>query len=378
MRYNSIKSLLLFASVWCCLPLFSQSTLPGHWQVFIDSIQKSRDITGVLIHVEAPTHSISWTSATGVDDLNTQHKLSGHEPVRIASITKSFVATGILRLWEDKKLASQDPITKYISNDHARLLREGGYEPENMTIGHLLSHTSGLFDHGSSQQFIERVMAEPQHRWTRTEQIHSSMIWGKPVGNPGERYSYSDTGYLLLGEISEAITGQSLGNALRELIDYDAIGLDETWFEITEEQPKNTSPRAHQYLGSTDTYDFHPSLDLYGGGGIVTTMQDLTEFYNALFDHRIYAHTSTLDTMLAPVKKSSTEKPRHDYRKGIWLQPYDGFEAWTHSGFWGVQVLYIPEIDAAVAIAVIRQDDFGVGKEVLERVVTGLFDNRRK
>jgi D-alanyl-D-alanine carboxypeptidase len=61
-----------------------------------------------------------------------------------------------------------------------------------------------------------------------------------------------------------------------------------------------------------------------------------------------------------------------DYRMGIFLQKVHSLDAWTHSGFWGVQVWYLPQLDAAIAIAVTRQDDFGVVRLVLDRIVGNL------
>lgn len=364
--------LISLTIVLCCSFVSAHTQDTTHWQFLLDSLREQRNITGLMIHVDVPQRNIAWTGATGVSDVISGRKLTGHEPVRIASVTKSFVAITILRLWEEGLLNLSDPIARFISTEHADILVEGGYDPEQITIRHLLTHTSGLFDHGSSPQFISRILSEPQHRWTRTEQIQSSMQWGKPVGQVGERFSYSDTGYILLGEVIEKITGEPLGVALREWIDYDAIGLDETWFEITEEMPQDVLPRAHQYLDTIDTYDFHPSLDLYGGGGIVTTVKDLTEFYRGLFTHDIYLQSSTLDMMLSPVVKSSTEASSLDYRMGIFLQKVHGLDAWTHSGFWGVQVWYVPELDATVAMAVIKQGDFSVLRRILEEVVSDL------
>jgi D-alanyl-D-alanine carboxypeptidase len=274
---------------------------------------------------------------------------------------------------EERKLKLSDPVTKYISKAHAQLLKDEGHEPQEITIRHLLTHTSGLFDHGSSAEYLQRIIADPQHVWTRTEQIAGSMAWGSPVGTPGEKFSYSDTGYLLLGEAIEKITGKSLGIALREMINYKKLEMQDTWFELTEETPTQALPRVHQYLDTIDTHDFHPSLDLYGGGGIVTTMEDLTDFILGLFSHSIYGDVSTLDTMLASVSRLSAEKPKLDYRMGIWLQQYENFDAWTHSGFWGVQVWYVPEIKASVAIAVVRQDDYYTVKRIFETFVNDIL-----
>lgn len=371
-KQRIIQTQILIAFCFSCVAVNGQSSLPAQWQSFLDSIYTHHSLTGILVHVDAPRKNISWSGAAGITDKVSMDALTGRESVRIASITKSYVAAAILRLREEGMLNIDDPVTKHISQTHIGLLKEGGYIPEEISIRHLLTHTSGLFDHGSSNAYISRILDDPQHRWTRTEQIQGSMLWGRPVGKPGERYSYSDTGYLLLGEVIEKITGKSLGIALRELLAYRRNAMDETWFEITETKPRRVAARVHQYLDTIDTYHFHPSLDLYGGGGVVTTMQDLTDFYRALFTGNVYAYDSTLTTMLAPVAKASSDTPSLDYRMGIFRQEVLGMEAWTHSGFWGVQVWYLPDPDAAIAIAVTRQEDFRYVRKVLEFLVESI------
>jgi len=365
-RRALIISLLFVCS--CCLSAQGGATTV-RWQALLDSLQRSQNITGILVHVESPERNVSWTGASGVSDIVSGRPLTGNEPVRIASVTKSFVATAILCLSEKGKIALDDPVTKYISQAHTDILREGGYVPEWITIYHLLTHTSGLFDHGSSPEYMTRILDDPQYSWTRTEQLQGCMYWGRPVGKPGDRFSYSDTGYILLGEVLEKITGELLGIALRNLIQYDQIGLDETWFETTEPAPTDVLPRAHQYLDRVDTYDFNPALDLYGGGGIVTTMKDLTEFYLALFANKVYKRKSTLDKMLASVPKNYKEIDEMDYRMGIFFKKVLGQDAYTHSGFWGVQVWYLPALETAIAITVTRQEDRGVVPTVLDRIV---------
>jgi D-alanyl-D-alanine carboxypeptidase len=166
------------------------------WQTHMDSLVAYHDMKGMLIHVEAPKQHVSWTGAGGVAEISTLRPLTGNEPFRIASITKTFVATTILRLWEDGKIQLDDPVTRYISSKHTDILRTDGYAPEKITLRHLLTHTSGLYDHGSSSEYVQAIFDRPEYQWTRTEQIQRMVDWGRPVGKPGERFSYSDTGYL--------------------------------------------------------------------------------------------------------------------------------------------------------------------------------------
>jgi D-alanyl-D-alanine carboxypeptidase len=109
------------------------------------------------------------------------------------------------------------------------------------------------------------------------------MKGGKPYGAPGKVFSYSDTGYILLGEILERQTGGSMAAALRNLLGYQRLGLRSTWLETLESAPKGVLDRAHRYEGDHDTYTDDPSYDLYGGGGLASTVRDTALFMRALF-----------------------------------------------------------------------------------------------
>ncbi len=169
------------------------------------------------------------------------------------------------------------------------MLDGDGYDTGAMTIRHLLTHTSGLFDHTGPDRYVEAIMADPMHRWTRAEQLRGAVEWGDPHGGPGEFYTYCDTGYVLLGGVIEYVSGQPMAVAVRELLDFEGLGLDSTWWETLEPRPTGVRDRAHQFLGDLDTADFDPSYDLYGGGGIVSTVGDLARFYRALFTGGVFA-----------------------------------------------------------------------------------------
>ena len=302
-------------------------------------------IPGVLLHIESPAQKISWSWAAGLADTQNGQTLQADQQFRIASVTKTFVACAILRLWEEGRLKLDDPIPAYISAVHTALLRQGGYEVERITIRHVLRHASGLFDHTNSPNFMAKIMQAPDHAWTRTEQVEMAATDGKPIGPVGEQFSYSDTGYILLGEIVENLTGQNLHDSLAGLLDFPGLGLVNTWIET--EKDANSQKRIHQYYEGLDTYDFSPTMDLYGGGGLLSTCRDLAIFFLALFSHKVFRKAHTLDSMLQPFEYSL--KPDKDYRLGIWRIQIEGVEAFTHTGFWGTQVIYLPELNASVA-----------------------------
>jgi D-alanyl-D-alanine carboxypeptidase len=342
---NKITSLIAILSFTSLCLVYSQNELTADFQAVIDK-EINENMPGILIHVESPDRHISWSGAAGYSDRDKKVVMKPGQSFRIASVTKTFVASTILRLWEDKKLALEDPISKYISAEHSEILTKGGYDVNKITIRHLLTHSSGLFDHAQTEEFMNRIFSEPGHVWTRTEQIQKATEWGKPIGEIGEQFSYADTGYILLGEIIEKITGKSMNDGIREELGMKELGLKNTWIEGLRTPKKEN--RIHQYFNGIDTYDFNPSLDMYGGGGFLSTSSDLAIYFQKLFNKEVYRYKNTLDTMLVPV--SYREKPRMDYRKGMYLITINGMDVFTHTGFWGTQVIYIPSMNTSVAV----------------------------
>lgn len=342
-----LSSILVFAN-WPGVPVSKPAPkkVSTALQGLLDSATRDQ-IPGVLLHVESPKQKISWSGAAGVSDLKTQTKLQADQTFRIASVTKTFVACSILRLWEMGKLSLHDPISKYISAEHVAILKEGGYDPDQITIRHLLTHSSGLFDHAATKNYFDKILADPGHKWTRTEQLRGCITWGKPIGKPGEKFRYSDTGYTLLGETLEKITGQSMGEAFETLLKLKKLGLKSTWVEDDSNQHRNNLKRIHQYLEGQDTYDFSATVDLYGGGGLLSTTKDLAVYFQQLFNHKVFAKTATLDTMLA--ERRYAIKPQMDYRMGMYVIQVNGEKVYTHSGFWGTQVIYVPSQNASMA-----------------------------
>ncbi len=312
-------------------------------QAILES-QLNEGIPGILFQAQSGDGSLHWSGAAGVNDKTTGEKLLPNQTFRIASVTKTFVAASILRLWEEGKLKLEDPISRYISPEHAQILSQD-YDLEKISILQVLRHNAGFFDHTHAPVFFEKVLQPGGHEWTRTEQLKLCVEAGDPIGAPGEKFSYSDTGYVLLGEVIENLTGKPLGEAIPQLLHFDQLGLENTAFEGLE--PEVDQARIHQYFQGMDTYDFHPTMDYFGGGGLVSTTEDLSRFFLALFHGKVFKNPATLEQMLQPVTYSET--PMMDYRIGIYRVEINGTEGFSHAGFWGTQVVYFPSLDLAMA-----------------------------
>ena len=337
---------LIAAAVVASGGVSAQESAPitSAFQSDIDS-QVSESMPGIMAAGVSRGRNIDWSGASGYSCKENRAALLPGQTFRIASVTKTFVATAILRLWEDGKLQLEDPIAKYISPEHVEILKQGGYAPQEITVLHLLTHSSGLSEHTQTEKYQMPYM-KTNHVWTRTQHLQELVTFTKTVGEIGKQFSYSDSGYILLGEIVEAITHKSLGEAIAELLDFKKLGLQSIHME--DAKGEFGAERIHQYLEGEDTYSINPTFDLYGGGGLLSSVHDLSLFFQCLLENKVFHNEATLAKMLTPV--SYPAKQVLDYRIGIWEIEIDGLKAYTHSGFWGTQVVYIPSIKASIAV----------------------------
>ncbi len=331
---------------------------------------------GISLTVISPQLGIDFSGASGYDSTTKETLLAADQPFRIASLTKTFVATSILRLREKGRVNIDAPITDYISKAHIDILEKGGYDPYKITLKQCMMHTSGLFDYAEgNMDYINEAAKDPTKRWTRTEQIQWAMDHGAPHGLPGEAHHYSDTGYILLGEIIENTTKKGLAEAMRELLKFDTLGMSSTWLESLEDRPEGLPPSVKRYMQDLDASSWDNSVDLYGGGGLQSTTRDLATFLQALFSNQIYEQSETLPVMLLSSEYTGSFS---EYRLGLGYIKgrKSGVEAYMHSGFWGSLFIHFPAYNCSIAINHTTDDD----NEVLQKVINYIqwLDKKQK
>ena len=323
-------------------------------QSALDTLQTSRpDVAGFAVAVIL-TDGTLVSAATGQADPDGR-ALTPATPLRIASITKTFVAASILRLWEEDLIDLDAPLARLISTEHNALLVSDGYDTDAITVRHLLMHASGMNDHFSGDAYKGMVIAEPTREWTRGEQISVMVETSDPVGAPGDGFSYSDTGYLLLGEVIENLTGEPLGQAVKRLTKLENVVSDNVWWDAEDTPPAGAPVRAHQWLGDIDTFNIHGSVDAFGGGGIVASVEDTARFFRGLFAGDVFKEPETLALMTeAPGRPEGSP-----YRMGLFVGDKKGYRTFGHGGFWGTDVFVSPELNIVIAGASLNATAIG-------------------
>lgn len=376
MKYPFLSLLILSIIFSNCKEKSSTNIDVSKWQTeyqsIIDSIyHENLDAVGIMVHIESPKNKISWSGCTGHSNKDQKTILDPDQPALIASSIKTYISATILRLEEKGSLSIEESIKKHLSNQTTLMFENDGYDFDKIKIKHLLSHTSGIKDY-ADQEYIDWIDKNQKHRWTRNEQLKLTVDKGDPLGGPESVFSYADANYLLCTEIIETTSNKPFYTAIRELLQYQKFGFDNTWFPTLEEANNKTKKLVHQYWGlkNWDSYDHDISWDLYGGGGIATTTEELAKFSYNLFDGKIIRDNTILNKIFTKIIPADGKDM--GYLLGIGEGSSNGFSYYGHGGFWGTTFVYLPELETSIAIYVLDRDKGNLRPNITDELVKQL------
>ncbi len=243
--------------------------------------------------------------ARGYGFANVEHQVPNtpRTKFRLGSITKQFTAMAILILKDSGKLALDAPIGKYL--DDAPKAWDG------VTIHHLLTHTGGIPSFTSAPDYLKKMMMP------ETVKSMIARFRDKPLDfAPGKKFSYSNSGYFLLGAIIERVTGNSYEAYLKEAI-FDPLEMKDTGYDHFATLLPN---RASGYTREGDKLENADYLDMsqpYAAGSLYSTVEDLAKWDRALTAEKLITKDSYAK-MYTPVKSNYaygwvvTDKPHRE------------------------------------------------------------------
>lgn len=250
--------------------------------LFFDRLAEKNQAMGSLN--VAKESKILYTRAIGYSQIKGSEKKPANTATRyrIGSITKMFTAALVFQLVEKGKLKLSDTLDKFFPQiPNAR----------KITIEHILTHRSGIHD------FIR----EPDFRsWSlsaRTkDEIIAFIAKGTSDFEPGEKRSYSNAGYVLLGFIVEKLEGKSYQEALKKRIT-GKLGLRDTYLGTGKTDVKKKESFSYSYAEGWKQYD-EIDLSIPGGAGaIISTPSDLVKFASALFGGKLISQENVNQMM---------------------------------------------------------------------------------
>lgn len=231
------------------------------------------------------------------------------------SVGKQFTAAGVAMLAELGRLSLDDRITQWLS--------EGRGIWDSITVGHLLTHTSGITEYTDSTFDYRKDYSEDQL---------VGFAASRPLDfRPGDRWSYSNTGYLLLGVLIHRATGRFYGEVLRDLI-FSPVGMRSTRIISEADIIPNRSAGYQVVDGRIKNQDWvSPSLNTTADGALYFSVNDLVQWARAL-NHRRLPSDQVLDSAWTPVRLN--DGGRYPYGFGWDLSEQRGHRRVGHTGSW--------------------------------------------
>lgn len=283
---------------------------------------------------------VVYEGASGLADIAKAKPITADTVFRMGSLTKQFAAAVVLQLVAEGKLSLDDPLTKFVPGYPAD---KGG----KATVRQLLNHTSGI----QSYTGIPGWMAgdKPARAFTTAEMI--AEFRDLPLEfQPGEKWNYNNSGYVLVGAVIEAVTGKPWWHAVDARI-VKPLGLTSIRYGADEAQ----MPAFAVGYSAAGEGRFDPSrkIDMsvpHAAGGLIGTVGDFARWSYALHHGKV-VRPDLYAEMIAPTKLA--DGTLHPYGFGIGGSTLQGLDVLTHSGGifgFATNALYIPERDVVVAV----------------------------
>jgi CubicO group peptidase (beta-lactamase class C family) len=294
----------------------------------------------------------TYQRGCGLADLSTRERIDTHTNFRLASVSKAFTAMACLRLIRAGSLAFDETVSDVFADfpDYGRTI----------TIAQLLTHRSGLIDY-------EDLLAPD-----RLEQVDDVEVLTllaaqtRTLFAPGERYAYSNSGYVLLGLMLAARSGVSFAECLRRQI-FEPLGMRDTCMRAG--PSTQITQRAFGYTAEKSSYmptDQDMTSATQGDGGVYSSIADLARWHHALDSHALL-DAELQSRMFTPVTSEPDSPDAVGYALGWRVDFVNGHKRIWHNGSsigFSAHIARFPAL--GLAVTVLSNID-GFGAEPLAR-----------
>jgi CubicO group peptidase (beta-lactamase class C family) len=334
--------IIIYILFWIFQPLFAQqsiridSTQIDH---ILKEVMESSNIPGIAVGI-AVGDEINYTNVFGYANMECETDLQINSIWHLCSISKQFSTVACLKLVEENKISLEDKISKYLENLPNEYL--------NITIFNLLSHTSGIKDYLNEKNLYG-------FEW---EKVKGQVFADTLNFEPGDSWSYCNTGFWIVAKIIEKVTGMDYNTYLTHEF-FNKLQMSKTQ-RISGE--KIIESRVHGYEYKNDTYcNSIEDIHLYkgqGDGDLLSTLNDLLKWNLALTKGNILTKKSMLK-LWTPTKlnngKALEISPNSgiNYGLGWFINDINGEKVvWTPGSGFGFSTasLYVPDYDLIIII----------------------------
>jgi CubicO group peptidase (beta-lactamase class C family) len=295
---KSFRLYLAILIVFCFSTVFSQRINYGKVDAIISNLASNNKFSGVVLIAE--DGKLKYNKAVGYTNYAKQNRLHENSIFELASVSKQFTAMTIMMLKEKGLLDYDDLVENYINNPY-----------KGITIRHLLTHTSGLPDY----QAIMHTYWDKSKVAGNDDIIKNLIKYAPPkLFEPGEKYLYSNTGYVLLASIVEKVSGRNFIEFCNSEI-FIKLKMNHTAIRsLAEKAAIKNFALGHVYVPERNAYiraDSFPSSNYTiwlgnrkGPGRVSSTVKDILKWDQALYTNELISQTTLADAFLPMILKN--------------------------------------------------------------------------
>jgi CubicO group peptidase (beta-lactamase class C family) len=338
---GSLFAALVFAAAAHPVP---NEPLSATVDEFVTAELRAQHIPGVALAVVQGGRIVK-SAGYGLSNVELGVATKPESIFQTGSVGKQFTATAVMMLVEEGKVGLDDKISKDFPNAPAAW--------KDIAVRHLLTHTSGIPDYTE-----EKTGGAINMRTDYTEAELVKKIAGLPLDfQPGEKWSYSNSGYLLLGVLIHHVTGEFYGDFLQQRV-FQPLQMTSTRIISEADIVPNRSAGYRLVKGELKNQEWvSPSLNTTADGALYTHILDLAKWDAALYTEKLLKRSS-FDQMWTPVKLNNGKT--YAYGFGWSIVDVNGHRLLEHGGAWQGFTMHISRyVDDKLTIIVMTNLDSG-------------------
>ncbi|MDW3652498.1 MAG: serine hydrolase domain-containing protein [Bacteroidia bacterium] len=322
---------------------------------------------GVQVSVK-DKNGLWYNNAMGKADIPNDVVLEACTKTMVGSISKTFTGVLIMQLQDDGILSVDDMLKDWLDESVIGEIENA----DQVNLGHLLTHTSGIRDYLGVKQYINALNTS---YLLETQEEKLRYIYGKKAELAvGEKYSYSNSNYVLLGLVIEKARNMPLWDAVDTYI-VKRLGLENTEMGTHENPIPEGTARPYRNISGRrfeDVMHIAVSDAATGDGGIASNMQDLNLFFDGLFTGQLMSNEAfqqMTDSELLIVGEGEEDYPQwpdESYGLGISLWNTPKGVAYGHTGStstYEAYSFYFPDTGVAISIGYNAAEGNGLGEK---------------
>ena len=364
-RLAQLSPALLFTALWLSFAgqLAAESVVEKIDALLRSEFEQGR-FNGVVLAAE--DGRIAYHAAFGDASADGDVALERDSIFRLASVAKAFTGMAVAILIEEGKVGLNDDVRKYLPE----------FPYEGIEIRHLLHHTSGLPDYVTLLEAhwdVEHKDQPEERKIARSPDALRLLIKHKPEMHfqPGEKWEYSNTGYITLGLVVERVSGKPFGQFLRQRI-FRPSGMNRTLL-FNPKKPPKLAKRAYGFVGrkgNRKPNDGHFLNGMYGDGEVYSTAEELLKWDQALYSTKLLPQMG-IDRLFTPGKLNNGESAEYGF--GWNVEKKYGHRVSSHGGGWvGFRTWVERDVDAKRTLIILTNNSsrsFGKLKAQLQPLV---------